>query len=93
MVRLLGRISDKRIFFEDSYTIIDHGSTVSLGAGGSQYVATHLKSVIWGWTQCRGPGPTTTWVIATGGACLAIKEGATLAAAMTVDWFAFGYTA
>lgn len=90
MVRLLGRISDKRVFFEDSKTIIDHGYTVSIGAGGSQYVATHLKSVIWGWTQCRVA--SVAWVIATGGACLAIKEGV-LAAAMTVDWFAIGYTA
>ena len=93
MVRLLGRISDKRIFFEDKYTIIDHGSTVSIGAGGSQYVATHLKSVIWGWVGVRSPTSTTAWPIATGGACLAIKEGATLAAALTVDWWAIGFTA
>lgn len=92
MVRLLGRISDKRIFFEDSKTILDHGSTASIGAGGEQTVGTHFKSVIWGWAAPR-KGVTAVFINATGGSWLAIKEDSTLAAAATIDWFAVGYTA
>jgi hypothetical protein len=93
MVRLLGRISDKRIFFQDSYTILDHGSTVTTGAGASYYVNTHQKSVIWGWASIRrSPGASIAWVVATSGNTLQFTEAASVTAALTLDWWAIGYT-
>jgi len=93
MVRLLGRISDKRLFFEDSKTLIDHGTTVGVtGATVSQDVATHFKSVIWGWVHIR-TSPTVAFVSATGGNAMVIKQGADMAAGTTIDWYAIGYTA
>ena len=93
MVRLLGRISDKRIFFENSYTIIDHGHTASIGAGGEQTVHTHFKSILWGWALPRTSVLTACYVNVTSGGMMAIKEAATLSAAITIDWFAIGTTA
>lgn len=93
MVRLLGRISDKRIFFEDSKTIIDHGTTAILAAVETD-VATHFKSVIWAWVNTRltnQPVASCCWVQGTGGATFTI--GATAGVTATVDWFAIGYTA
>jgi len=92
MVRLLGRISDKRIFFEDSKTFIDYGSTVSKGAGGSQYIHTHFKSVLWGWCRQRSTS-SATWIGSTSGDAINVMELSTLAAAVTIDWFAIGTTA
>jgi hypothetical protein len=97
MVRLLGRISDKRIFFQDSYTIIDHGTTVGTGgaAATAGYLAcTNLKSVIWGWIHVRSPpgGTSVLWLIATSGAQLVIKSVGSVAYGYTIDWYAFGYT-
>lgn len=92
MVRLLGRISDKRIFFEDSKTIIDHGSTAAIGAGGEQTVHTHFKSILRGWAAPR-KGLTACYINVTSGGWMAVKEDATLAAGATIDWFAIGTTA
>jgi len=93
MVRLLGRISDKRVFFEDSKTLFDHGTTVAwYGATVSQDVRTHFKSVIWGWVWVR-TSPTACWVDATGGNSMTITQGTAMQPATTLDWFAIGYTA
>jgi len=94
MVRLLGRISDKRIFFEDSKVIFDHGTTMCwYGATVSQDVATHFKSVIWGWVQPR-TSATVAYVSATGGNAMTITFGAAaITPIVTLDWFAIGYTA
>jgi len=91
MVRLLGRISDKRVFFEDSKTIIDHGSTAISTEGTDVSVHTAFKSVIWGWAQVRNT-TSVTFVMETGGSHLTL-DGGTLSAGQTVDWFAIGYTA
>lgn len=93
MVRLLGRISDKRIFFEDSKTIIDHGTTAIL-AVVETVMPTAFKSVIFAWVNTRStnqPVASACWVQATGGASFTI--GATAGVTATVDWFAIGYTA
>jgi hypothetical protein len=93
MVRLLGRISDKRIFFEDSKTIFDHGTTAIL-AVTSTTIATAFKSVIFAWVNTRmtnQPVASCCWVKGTGGANIEI--GATAGVTATVDWFAIGYTA
>lgn len=98
MVRILGRISDKRIFFQDSFTIIDHGNIVGTGAGaatGGDIVNTHLKSVIWGWCTVRNPTagtPTLSWPVATSGYQLFLKAGSAQAYGYTLDWWAIGYT-
>jgi len=98
MVRLLGRISDKRIFFEDSYTIIDHGTTwvAVIATGGSpREIPTHLKSIIFPWIGFRRSGTeahtSVAFVVGTGGATFSIT--ATVGFAGTVDWFAIGFTA
>jgi len=94
MVRLLGRISDKRIFFENSYTIIDHGITTLIGAGGEQSVHTHFKSILRGWLDIKRTGSTVqAWVNVTSGGWMAIEEAASSTAALTVHWFAIGTTA
>jgi hypothetical protein len=90
MVRLLGRISDKRVFFEDSKTIIDHGTTLSIGQLTPADVATHFKSIIWGWAKAR-TAPSASWFSATGGNAFVLNTSAALNA--TIDWFAIGYTA
>lgn len=91
MVRLLGRTSDARIYFQDSLTIIDHGSTLTVGAGGTYYVATHKKSLIWGWCIPRRVA-TPAWVVATSGYQLGITESGSMSAGYTLDWWAIGYT-
>lgn len=91
MVRLLGRISDKRIFFANSYTIIDHGVAVLIGAGGEQTVHTHFKSILRGWVGVKGP--TVAYINVTSGDWMSIKEAASTSAGSTVEWFAIGYTA
>jgi len=94
MVRLLGRISDKRLFFEDSKTIIDYGSTATIGAGGEQTVHTHFKSILRGWAAVRNTGATVQAKInVTSGGWMSIKEDTTSSAGLTVDWFAIGTTA
>jgi len=80
------------LFFEDSKTLIDHGTTVAKGAGGTQDVGTHFKSVIWGWVHVR-TAPTVAWVGCTGGDTINIAEAASMSAAVTLDWSAIGYTA
>jgi hypothetical protein len=92
MVRLLGRISDKRIFFEDSKTFIDHGVTV-IQAAVETVMPTAFKSVIWAWVNTRHAGGSSSvcWVQGTGGDSFTI--GATAGVNATVDWFAIGYTA
>jgi len=90
MVRLLGRISDKRIFFEDSKVIIDHGTTLCLGGVGYQDIGTHFSSVIFGWVNVR-TAPSAAWVAATGGNAITIKHNV-VALNATFDWFAIGYT-
>jgi hypothetical protein len=97
MVRLLGRISDSRIYFQDSKTIIDHGTTVSVGATGSQWVATHQKSVIWGWLAVRGAAgnlgnASSFWINASAGRSIQIQEGISSPSGITLDWYAIGYT-
>ena len=93
MVRLLGRTSDARIYFQDSLTIIDHGTVVSTGAGGPTTVSTHKKSLIWGWVMLRTLGVTMGYAIrSTGGYQMEIIEPASSSAAATLDWFAIGYT-
>jgi hypothetical protein len=98
MVRLLGRISDKRIFFEDSKTLIDHGTTwvVVFATGGSpREIPTAFKSIIFPWLSFRRAGTeahtSVAWVVGTGGATFSIT--ATVGFTGTVDWFAIGYTA
>lgn len=91
MVRLLGRISDKRIFFENSYTIIDHGVTTLIGAGGEQTVHTHFKSILRGWVNVKGP--TVAYISVTSGGWMAVKEATSTSAGTTVEWFAIGTTA
>jgi len=94
MVRLLGRISDKRIFFENSYTIIDHGVTTLIGAGGEQTVHTHFKSILRGWLAIKDAAATVQAKInVTSGGWMSIEEAASSSAGVTVEWFAIGTTA
>lgn len=92
MVRLLGRISDKRLFFEDSKTLIDHGTTY-IDEALSTIVTTAFKSVIWAWVNTRQTSGSASlcWVAGTGGADFNVE--ATAGVAATLDWFAIGYTA
>jgi len=91
MVRLLGRISDKRLFFEDSKTILDHGSTAISNEGTDVTVHTVFNSVIWGWAQVRNAA-SVTFIMDTYRDHMTL-DGGTLSAGQTVDWFAIGYTA
>jgi hypothetical protein len=93
MVRLLGRISDARIYWQDNLTILDHGTVTSTGAGGPTIVGTHKKSVIWGWCILRTQGVTVGYVVrSTGGYQMSIIEPSSSSAGATIDWFAIGYT-
>jgi hypothetical protein len=93
MVRLLGRLSDSRIYFQDSLTILDHGTTLSVGAGGPGLVNTHKKSVITGWVIPRTQGVTVGYAIrSTGAYQISIIEPASSSAGTTLDWWVIGYT-